>query len=248
VSDIISLANLVVTATLAVLTYFYVRLTNKLANAAHQQFSVSANPMLAVSVRKIHIGKKWAVEGYRLPRQNMNLSITIANLGTAPAINIQVDAEIILTHKFYKEQRTIPTRFEPEALPFLVADPKSSEDMDLSFGNEAILALLTDLREQQRLNLERIETSPTRESYRGSAIKIHIYYQNNLTQFFETTFEFDLGHWHSEGGWRLTERDEDIELIPIYVPRPKFAASVTDEDKLRLELGRRNLLRNLSGW
>ena len=140
-------------------------------------------------------------------------------------------------------EKVIPARFEPSFVPFVrSAEEMSDPSLFPSFGDTCCAYLLDDFRECHRLNLLRIATDPSKESYKASRLRIMAYYCNNVGQYFRSTYESYLGLRE------IPKDDEESKIHQIYVPRPTFHAEPISEDDMNEELRARNSKRHLSGW
>ena len=233
---IVSLATTIV---LVIITGMYVYLTKRILDSTVRQSNLVPNPVIGIRLRHMGISKV-----YGPSRRNLDIGLNLTNLGNAPAIEILVDAEIILQYSNIRGEKVIPARFEPSSIPFIRPGEEIPEgpSHDPNFGNTCITYLLDDFRECNRLNIHRIETDPTKESYNASILRVCVYYQNNLGQYFESTYETCL---HLE---KIPEDDETIELSQIYVPRPKFYAGPISKEKMDKNISYRNSKRDLCGW
>jgi hypothetical protein len=238
-ADFVSIANFVVTLCLAVLTAGYVLLTKRLVDAASRQTSLAANPVVGLRIEDVHIGDKFGPG-----RQQMNVACFLTNIGNSPAINVFTDAEIELLYA--TDVRKIPARFDPEFVAFV--KPNEETRVSLNFGHKAVAAIIADLRAADEKNFKRIQESPEKEPFTTSMLRVFVYYNNSLGVQFKTFYEAHLGCWHDEGGWRMPERDEDIRLVPFYIPKPRFYVGLAQPGKVEDGLRNRNRLRDLSGW
>jgi len=239
---IISLASSIM---LIAVTSIYVYLTHKILNTTIRQSNLASNPVISIRLGKMSISKVWG-KG----RRSLSIGLNLANIGNAPAIDILVDGEIILQHSDIKGEMIIPARFEPIDIPFIRCGedlPDEQGHNSLSFGNKCITHLLDDFRECYRLNLHRIETDPTREHHTASMLRVCIYYQNNLGQFFESIYETYL-HIGEKPHGNIPKNDESGTLSQIYLPRPKFSAGPILSDEVNKRIAERNSKRHLCGW
>lgn len=243
-----AVVTLLLTIGLVVFTARYVRLTGELLKNAQKQALLLANPVLGIRVQKIFIGENFGPD-----RQNMGVEYELANLSDVPAIAVTIDGEIILRFIDIKGRKNIPQRFEPESIEYLRAGEIVSADKrrsNLSFGNLAARATLDELLEKERLNFERIEKDATQDVVRGPRLRLVVRYSNNLGQQFRTEWEADLGVWNKDvgGGWKIPDRRENIEVTPMYIPRPLFTAGPESESEASADLERMNANRKHSGW
>ena len=238
---IISLASSIM---LIAVTGIYVYLTYGILGTTIRQSNLTSNPVIGIRLGKMTISEVWG-NG----RRSLNIGLNLANIGNAPAINVLVDGEIILQHSNIQGEMIIPARFEPGNMPFIRygEDLAEGPSHDLSFGNTCITHLLDDFRECHRLNLHRIETDPTRKSHTASMLRVCIYYQNNLGQFFESIYETYL-HIGKIPEGSIPENDETGTLSQIYIPRPKYSAGPIPRDEVDKRIAERNGKRHLCGW
>ncbi len=235
------------TVSLAIITAFYAYWTRGILRATSRQSRLSLNPVIGIGVKKISIGATFGPE-----RRNMAVNLLLTNVGNAPAISVQVDGEVILRHSSIDDHKVIPMRFDPDIIPFIRSGDDVS-DLSLSFGNNLITHFFDDVREAYRLNLHRIATDPTRESHDASRLRIVVYYQNSLGQHFKSIYEIEIGiRVVAKSGEKLGDGipndDASVEVSMSYVPRPMFRSMVFEEALAKIEIDRRNKIRELCGW
>lgn len=247
---ILCLSNFILIA----VTLTYVILTNKILRTADKQFKVASNPIIGLKIKKMHIGKVYGPK-----RRTLTISLDIQNIGNSPAMDIQIDGELILSHTSIDGQKTIPAYGEPRRLPFLTVGEKEVNDFetDVHFGNKAIIYLFDDFRENSRLNMHRIETDPTMESYKAAKVRIIVYYNNNLGQLFQSVYDthVDMGMDIKNEKDKVIIKnkdvprdDEELELNHHPIVRPVFYSKLLTTSELDSEMRERNIHRDLSGW
>ena len=234
--------TLLATVALVALTAFYAYLTKGILAATASQSRLSLAPVVGIKVQSISISK---VFGPR--RRNMSVSLELSNVGNAPAIEVLVDAEVDLRYSKIGVERSIPARFEPNMVPFIRPDEIVSK-LAPNFGNKLITHFFNDARESLRLNLHRIETDSTQESFKTSRLKILAYYKNSLGQQFKSFYEIEIGLWAPLGEEKIPADDETCEVHQLYIPRPIFHAGLAEESQVRQEITERNAKRGLGGW
>lgn len=230
------------TLLLVALTAFYAYWTKGILAATANQSRLSQNPVIGIEVREIGISEVFGPE-----RRNMGVALELSNVGNAPAIEVLVDAELELRYSSINGERVIPTRFEPEMIPF-IRPGESSAAACPTFGNKCITHFFDDVRESARLNAHRLETDPSKESYKTSRLRVIVYYRNSLEQHFKSQYETEICLEASEGGNQIPPDDAIADVTQIYIPRPVFHAGIADELSTKRELEERNAKRNLSGW
>jgi len=237
-ANIISIISLLSTVVLLVLNGVYIYLTKKTLDATIRQSNLAYNPVIGIRLGEMYIGKTFGPS-----RRNMNVGLYLTNVGNAPAIDVLVDAEIILEYSSINGEKRIPARFEPARIPFIgVGEEVDDYSIYPNFGNICITHILDDFRERSRLNTLRIETDPTREPYTATRLKIYVYYRNSIGQYFESTYEthLDLD--------KIPKENEAAEIHQIYIPRPKFYVGPISKEKMDKEISERNAKRDLCGW
>ena len=236
-----TIINLAATLCLVGITAVYVYLTKRMVGAAETASKLALDPVIGIEVRGMLIGEEFG-EG----RRNLGVELTLTNVGRAPAIEVLVDGEFVLQYARISDEDTIPSRFEPEVLPF-VQPGQATQLGGPHFGNALVLSLIDDFREFMRLNDHRIATDPTREAFTASRLRIIVYYRNSVGQHFESTYET---HVHMGEGTRtkIPGPDERGVLSQIYVPRPKFHAGPISKAVIEAGLATRNRKRDLCGW
>ncbi|MGZ8153026.1 MAG: hypothetical protein ACXW0Q_10015 [Methylovulum sp.] len=232
------------TLLLVALTAFYAYWTKGILSATANQARLSLSPVIGIVVKSITIGEVFGPK-----RRNMNVEIELSNVGNAPAIELLVDAEVTLRHSSVKGKKVIPARFEPSMISFLRQGEQISErGVSLCFGNTFITHFFDDVREAHRLNLHRIETDPTQESFNTSRLRVIAYYRNSLGQQFRSYYEVEICFWHLNGTKPFPADNETCEVDMSNIPRPVFHAEPIAASDVDLEIRSRNAKRELSGW
>ena len=181
-----SVVSLAATMVLVIITGIYVYITKRMLDFTVRQSKLVSNPV--IGIRLGHMGISIV---YGPSRRNLCIYLNLPNVGNEPAIEVLVDAEIILQYSNIQGEKVIPTRFEPSSISFIRPGEEILEypSHNPGFGNTCITHLLDDFRECHRLNIHRIETNPTKEAYNASRLRVYVYYRNNLGQYFESTYE-----------------------------------------------------------
>lgn len=233
------------TLLLVALTAFYAYWTKGILAATANQASLSLSPVIGIEVKSITIGPIFGSQR----RRNMSIEIELSNVGNAPAIELLVDAEIKLRYSTVKGENVIPARFEPDMISFLKqGEQVSGVRVSPCFGNTFITHFFDDVREAERLNLHRIETDPTQESFNTSRLRVIVYYRNSLGQQFRSHYEVEICFWHLNGTKPFPSDNETCEVDMSYIPRPVFHAGPTTVSEAELDIKNRNAKRGLSGW
>jgi hypothetical protein len=240
---VISLASSIV---LVAVTGIYVYLTHEILKTTIRQSNLASNPVISIRLGEMTISEVWGDE-----RRSLVIGPNLANIGNAPAIGVLVDGELILQYSNIEGETIIPARFEPIDIPFIRCGedlPDEQGHNSLSFGNTCITHLLDDFREEHRLNMHRIATDPSRVHYNASLLRICIYYQNNLGQYFESAYETYLIIGKRLGlDDNIPNDNETTTLSQIYIPRPKFSAGPIQNDEVNKRIAERNSKRDLCG-
>jgi len=223
---------------------------------AEKQVKVASNPILGIKITKMHISKVYGPK-----RRTLTVEVEVVNIGNGPAINIQIDGEIILSNNDVNGEKIIPSYTEPRRLSFLMAGQKSDDNFETNvyFGNKAILYLFDDLREASRLNQHRVKIDPKIKAFNSSKIRILVYYSNNLGQQFKSSFEtyvalgLEIPEDLDAKLIKIKKReipadDQEIELEYHPYIRPEFESGLIEEKEIEQELTKRHSNRKLSGW
>jgi hypothetical protein len=218
-------------------TIFYVIWTKGLLSVTSKQSKIILNPVIGIEIKAIHIGKIYGPK-----RREMVIKLTLTNVGNAPAIELLVDAEIELRYSSIKDNKIIPSRFEPDVVSFLKTDQEIKNIYPI-FGNLLITHFFDDVKESSRLNEHRIKTDPTKIPFWTSKIFIHVYYKNSLGQYFHSYLENEI-YLDNE----IPKDEEETNLKLFKYPRPMFHAGAIDEKKMKNDILKRNNIRYLSGW
>jgi hypothetical protein len=234
--------TLLATIILVAITGFYAYWTKGILAATASQSRLSLSPVVGVKVAKITIGPLFGPK-----RRNMSVELELSNVGNAPAIEVLIDAEIELRYSNIKGEKVIPARYEPDMIPF-IRPGESVSGVGPNFGNTFITHFFDDVRESRRLNLHRIETDPTKESFKTSRLRVIAFCRNSLGQHFRSYYEAEIGIWKLHGEEEIPADDGSVEVSISYVPRPVFHAGVIDEKSVHDEILRRNKIRDLCGW
>jgi len=262
----------IVTAILVGITWWYVRLTkgilSQTANYTNitkaiyeetaKQSRLQYSPVLGIDIATAGISPVFG-DG----RRNLGVKLRINNVGNSAAIEVLVDAAVIL--QFAKIEGydigVAVSRFHPACIPFIeaghVVDEKDERLFGINFGNRCIDALVDDinkcwdterwkevLKEAQRG--ERPFARNWMEAFEMLAqpprLRIVAYYRNHLEQYFKSAFEttIDLPK-------ELEETEPyDVRLMPI--PRPSFHAEPITKERMTIELEAHEAIRDIGGW
>ena len=232
------------TLVLVGLTAFYVFWTKGILAATAAQARLSLIPVIGITVKSIRISEVFGPN-----RRNMGVELELSNVGNAPAIELLVDSEVELRYSSIKGVSCVPARFEPNVVPFLKpGDQITGPAVSPSYGNTFLTRFFDDIRESLRLNIHRIETNPTQESFKTSRLAIIVFYRNSLGQHFRSRYEIEIGFWHLNGTKPIPGDDESCDVDMSYIPRPTFHAEPVAEREIEAELAKRNTVRDLCGW
>jgi hypothetical protein len=237
-----SAINALCTTVLVFVTGWYVVLTKKILNVSERQSKLSLNPVIGIEIGKMTIGKVFGPD-----RRSLGIPLELTNVGNAPAIEVLVDAEIILYHSTIEGEDTIPSRFDPDMISF-IKPGETKNECHISFGNTLVAAFLDNVREAHRLNIHRIETDPTRESYKTSKLRVTVYYRNSVDQYFKSFFEAEIGIHVMGDKDPIPKSDETAKVSIRYIPRPKFHAQPITSDEMTSDFAARAPKRDLCGW
>jgi hypothetical protein len=231
--------SLLFTVLLVIITGVYVYLTKKIVDTTVRQVNIIHNPVIG-----IRLGAMWISKTNDLSRRNLSVSLNLTNIGNAPAIKILVDGEIIFKYIKVDGINEMPARFEPRFISYMRPGEELSagQSYSLSFGNDGIRNLLDDLRENRRLNMERIETTPSRQPYPPPRLIIYVYYQNNLGQYFQSIYKGNLNVNE------IPKDDESVEVKEKFLPSPEFISSTISLKEIEKNISFRNSRRILCGW
>ena len=235
---------------LAIITFYYAILTRKMLKITKNQQNISLNPVIGIKVKKIIVGKEFGPQ-----RRNLGVHIELTNVGNAPAVEVIVDSEIELRYSPIKNEYCIPSRFEPNTIPFIKQNETIS-DVHLSYGNDFIVHFFADVRESHRLNLHRIATDATQKAHKTSRLYVNVYYKNSMGQYFYSRYEIEITICDI-----VDSRDEKAinkDPIPLsnetktismtYIPRPVFRAGIITEKEVKDKIENNNNKRDLCGW
>jgi hypothetical protein len=176
----------------------------------------------------------------------MSVLLELVNVGNAPAVEVLVDAELTLRYSEIQGNRVIPARFEPDVIPF-IKPGETNLHCAPSFGNKAIIYFFDDVRESFRLNMQRIKSDATKDSFPASRLKIICYYNNSLSQRFRSYYETEIDLFGQDDKSPIPD-DKVVQVTMIYIPRPVYHATPITDEEMKSELAIRNELRIYSGW
>ena len=227
---------------LVFVTIYYAYLTRKILKETSEQAKKSMNPVIGLKIDNIKIGKTFGKK-----RRNMGVDLTLTNVGNAPAIDVKVDANIELRYSSIDGDFIIPSRFEPDVIPFIQSN-RSNNTISISFGNTLISHFLADVKESSRLNIHRINTNPSQEAFRTSKLTITIYYRNSLGQFYQTIYKTEIGIFSRIDENPIPKEDESCEITWYNIPRPIFQVEPVNEKIIIAQIEKMNKIRYKSGW
>ncbi len=187
--------------------------------------------------------------------RDFGTQLMLINLGNAPAIEINVDGEIVLQHFAVGDCSDLPSRFWSQMIPFLRPDEAATEGegkhFSPIFGFPCIVAMYEDwkrcfdearwkpameeVKEVEELNIWQRFNMVVKQP----VLRIVVYYRNHLEQYFKSTLEVPL-YLQEE----LT--DEPLEIREAGVPSTVFHAGPIDKDKMIDEMKDREKRRRLS--
>lgn len=117
-----SIISLAATITLVIITGIYVYFTKRILDSTIRQSNLVPNPVVGIRLGRMDI--------FKIPEfssHNLNIGLDLINIGNAPAIDVLVDAEIILKYSNIKGEKVIPSRFEPSFISFIRPGEEISE-------------------------------------------------------------------------------------------------------------------------
>jgi hypothetical protein len=235
----ISLISLLATLVLVIINGIYIYFTKRTLDVALRQSNLVYNPVIGITLGKVSVSPVFGPS-----RRQIRVKTNLTNVGNAPAIDVLVDAEIVLSYSNIEGEKIIPAYHEPSSIPFIRSGEETKDDPRLSptFGNTCVAHVLADFQEGNRLNVLRIATEPTKMPYNSSMLRVYASYRNSIGQYFESTYEIYLSLEEIPSD----KKDSEIDLI--YIPRPKFHAYPISKKELDIKLSERDSKRNLCGW
>lgn len=236
--DIINWLQLSTNIILVIITGIYAYYTKQILDSSLNEVKLLSNPIIGINIDEIYISKVYGEK-----RRNLVVNLSIVNIGNDPAIDILVDAEIVLEYSDIKGEKNIPAVLGVNSIPFAKAGEEINEiGLNPSFGNTLISHLFDDFNESYRLNDYRINTNPSQDPYNASKLILYVYYHNNLGQYFkgEYILQLDMD--------KIPKDDEVGKVNIIYVPRPIFRTYPITKDNLENEIKKRDEKRELGGW
>jgi hypothetical protein len=232
---------------LVIVTLIYVIYTKRIVDSTNQQIKFSHSPVLGISINKMVISSRYG-------HNNLEVTLEIANLGNAPAIEILIDSEIELKYTDYDGEKVIPSSYKPYLTPYLQINEKFTTKLGTSkhFGAKPTYAIISDFKKMHILNMERRVINPLMESYDASTFRIFVYYKNNLNQNFMSYYETILSISPNENTSILFNQDENsvlpsnqlIQISEHPFKSPSFFTKPISDDIPRKEILVRNKKRD----
>ncbi|MCK5126480.1 MAG: hypothetical protein KAR42_09510 [candidate division Zixibacteria bacterium] len=238
-----ALVHIIATLLLVLITAYYAYITRRILIATNEQSKLRLDPVIGIEIETINISKLYGPN-----RREMSVNMKIINVGNSPAIEILIDAEVELRYSSISDINIIPARLGPNFVPYLCPNEITDRFHSPSFGNKLICHFFDDVREARRLNIHRIETKPTEQSFSTSRLYIYAYYRNSLGQIFKSTYEIEIGLNKAEMYNPIPSDDEQVDVEMYYVPKPKFNTVPIESRVMDKELNSREANRNLCGW
>lgn len=102
---------------LVIITAIYAYFTKRMLDNSIKQSKLISNPIIGIKIRHMGIGSVYGPE-----RRNLGVEIDLTNVGKGAAIEVLVDAEIILKYSSIDGEKKIPARFEPNMISFIKED------------------------------------------------------------------------------------------------------------------------------
>jgi hypothetical protein len=150
----------------------------------------------------------------------------------------------------------LPARFEQVIVPYLKpGEHADGRDAEQDFGGDAIDALLDNMREQDRLNSERLAMRPHDDPYTGTRLAVIASYRNIRGQWYSARLTVPIS---LSATWILCSPDKPTPRIPgpedtddlivLAFPRAAYVAEPVLKEKIVANLEMRDERRRFSGW
>lgn len=235
---------------LAIITLYYAIITHKILKTTRNQQKITLNPVIGIKVMDIMIGPEFGRK-----RRQLNVNIELTNVGNAPAIETIIDSEIELMYSPIQNEYIIPSRYEPDIIPFM-QQGETIGDIYLNYGNTFILHFFDAVREAHRLNIHRIETDPSQKAFKTSRLYINVYYRNSLEQYFYSHFAIEIGidsivdsrDEKALDQSHIPASHESKKVSTYLIPRPVFHAGLITKKEIEHRINKNNNKRKLCGW
>jgi hypothetical protein len=233
----IALASLLATVALVISNIMYLNLTKKILDSTVRQSKLIYHPVIGIGIEIMNV-----YPVFRQKRKQLSIGLSLTNVGNAPAIEVSLDAEIILQYSNIQGEKVVPAQYEPGSIAFVRPGVRVADDLttNLTFSDACVTHLFDDFRELNRLNLHRIETDPTKKPYQGPILKVYVNYRNSLNQYFESVYETQLSIN------KIPEENERVQLFQNNLSKPIFHTTPTTKEKVDTELFERNRKRTLA--
>ena len=182
-----ALATIILVVVTAVYAYFNWRMVRAIST----QTKLLQSPVLGIEIVSMKIS-----ELGRNLRRGMSVRWKVTNGGSSTAIDVLVDAEIVLNQATLDGHKVIPSRIDPKQLAFLPTTAEPLSDRSL-FGKQLVSTLLEDMRKCRLLNTNKAEEYSKQGLHCGRdtyypRIRIFAYYKNNLEVCFRTTYDIGI--------------------------------------------------------
>ena len=225
------------------------KITTETLKLSNQQLLLNYNPMIGIIFNSIDYLKLHPNPEYSGPItfNKLLIDVDITNTGNAPGIALTCDAEIILQIKEYHGEKVIPISYST-IIPFL----KNGETFKKTCAADVLVDYSTKLAdliiEDCKLCVESslhdlISHVSENMKMHCPILKIYVYYQNNLGQTFESTFESQIivskQRWDDKTQ-TLIDNDQPRIYQPIFnakpIPRKIMETDINNREELRQKI------------
>lgn len=190
-----SIVMILVTGIYVVFTYRQAKYAKQSLDAVQKQFRAERQPCVVPSI-SCATGTSWDTGEYI--RRQLGVSIDLENAGDSPALTVFVIASLSINFPPENWDRTIPlyAAHGPDYLQ--VIPPNAKASARIIFENSELIPLYKSLETAMKLNLERIQVSPSKHAYRGAQVIIQTFYKNVLGQWYESKLTREISWFISK--------------------------------------------------
>lgn len=176
----------------------------QMVESMHKQLKQANHPCIIPRITATHGSKCFYKD-----RRQLLINFEISNIGNGPALGIYAFAWFKLKYIKYHDNDLVPMFYLPDYVPSLAIGEKA--ECSLRFENEEIDVLVEDLNQEYKLNMERVNTNPSRPVFHGTDLVIKIYYKNISNQWYEATYMQEIKGLFIKNEEKADKSPKDIE-------------------------------------
>lgn len=194
--DYAGVLSLVSSLVMVIVTIIYVIHTKQQAiyakesvNLVAKQIKTSKQPCIVPLVTN---STGYAFDATDFTRIQLGFSISLKNVGDAPAINIYSLADIELQCSL--DAATNKKNLSAALLPHYVQAISVGEEtiINIHFETDEVKSLVKELKNTMNMNWERLKTNPSHHHYTGALLIIRVFFKNTMGQWFESKISYEI--------------------------------------------------------